>query len=161
MSVELARVDDRLVHGQVLVGWGRAVRAARILVIDDDVARDPWERELVLGLGGDIAIEIFTVAEAPGRLAAEAGRAGAAIVLFRSPSGALAVLDAGATLDALNVGGLHFAPGRDRVLDYVYLDDEDRRALRAIAERGVRVSAQDTPAARPVPLSELLDGAGA
>jgi PTS system mannose-specific IIB component/fructoselysine and glucoselysine-specific PTS system IIB component len=162
VSVELARVDDRLVHGQVLLGWGRAMRAVRILVVDDELAADPWEREMVLGLAGDIGIEILPIAEAPARLAAEAARAGAAIVLFRSPRTALSALAAGAPLEALNLGGLHFAPGKARVLDYVYLDAADREALAAIAARGVRVSAQDVPAARPVALAELLDaGRGA
>jgi mannose/fructose/N-acetylgalactosamine-specific phosphotransferase system component IIB len=64
----------------------------------------------------------------------------------------------GGTLDGLevNLGGLHSAPGRERVLPYLFLSDADRASLRHVAEEGVSVSARDLPATRPVPLTTLI-----
>ena len=156
MSLALARVDDRLVHGQVVLAWCTALRAVRLLVADDGVASTTWERELVKASAGDLQVEIFPAAETASVLAAEKSRPGAAILLFRSPADALAAVEAGAALEELNLGGLHHAPGRAPVLDYLYLSEADRQALRRLAERGVRLVARDLPSSRALPAAEWL-----
>jgi PTS system mannose-specific IIB component/fructoselysine and glucoselysine-specific PTS system IIB component len=57
---------------------------------------------------------------------------------------------------AVNVGGVHFSPGRVQRLRFVFLTPAEEQGLRDIADLGVEVSAQDVPSARPVPLGELL-----
>ena len=69
---------------------------------------------------------------------------------------ALALVTAGARITAFNVGGLHYAPGKDKVHEFVYLDAADRAVARALLARGVALSVQDVPASRPVAL-EMLD----
>jgi len=150
VTLVLARVDDRLVHGQVVVGWATALRARRLLVVDDAAAGRAWERELMAASAGELAVRVVAAAEAAAALAEEAARPEPAIALFRSPSAALAAVAAGAALSELNVGGLHYAPGKERVLDFVYLDAADRAALAELAARGVRVVAQDLPSTAPV-----------
>lgn len=158
MTLALARVDDRLVHGQVVLVWCPAVHATRLLVADDGAASQEWERQLLVASAGDIAVEVFAAAETASRLEAEKSRPGAAILLFRSPAAALAAVEAGAVLPELNLGGLHHASGREPVLDYLYLSDGDRRDLRALETRGVRLAAQDVPSSRPRPSREWLPG---
>jgi PTS system mannose-specific IIB component/fructoselysine and glucoselysine-specific PTS system IIB component len=58
----------------------------------------------------------------------------------------------------VNLGGIHSGPGRTRVLPYLFLDDEERAALRRIRETGATVSARDLPTSRAIPLAELIDG---
>jgi PTS system mannose-specific IIB component/fructoselysine and glucoselysine-specific PTS system IIB component len=60
------------------------------------------------------------------------------------------------TIRAINVGGLHHRPGRSPKLRYVFLTPEEETELREIIASGVRVTAQDVPAARPVPMEEIL-----
>lgn len=157
MSLVLARVDDRLVHGQVVLAWAGALKASRLLVADDAAAQATWERQLLQASAGDLEVEVFPLAETGARLAAESARAGAAILLFRSPSDALAAVEAGAAIGELNLGGLHHAPGREAVLDYLYLNDKDREALRRLEQRGVRLSARDLPSSRALPAAEWLE----
>jgi mannose/fructose/N-acetylgalactosamine-specific phosphotransferase system component IIB len=153
VSVALVRVDDRLLHGQVLIAWGCALAAARYLVIDDALATSPFERSLVESCGGEAPVEVLALAEGATRLVAEAHRPGATVVLVRGLPQALdlvrAVRAAGGTLDVVNLGGLHHAAGKERVHDYVYVDASDRGALAALRDLGVRVSVQDVPAATP------------
>ena len=158
MSLVLARIDDRLVHGQVVLVWGQSLSATSLLVADDAVAANPWERELMGTTAEDMEVEVVAIAELPARLEIEKNRRGATILLLRSPAAALAAVEAGAAIDEMNLGGLHFAPGKEKILDYIYLDEEDRLALTALQERGVRLVAQDVPASRPVDSREFLPG---
>lgn len=158
MSLVLARIDDRLVHGQVVLVWGQSLSASALLVADDAVAGNPWERELMGTTAEDMEVEVVAIAELPARLEIEKERAGATILLLRSPAAALAAVEAGAVIEELNLGGLHFAPGKEKILEYLYLDDKDRLALSTLQQRGVRLVAQDVPASRPIDAREFLAG---
>jgi PTS system mannose-specific IIB component/fructoselysine and glucoselysine-specific PTS system IIB component len=155
MSWILHRVDDRLIHGQVLVAWGMRLRPARIVVADDASAANDWERELLESAAPDIAVRVVPVAEAAAGYAAEAAAAGGAFLLVRDLATALRLLEAGAAVPGFNLGGIHYAPGRTKVNEYLYLDAADRAAARALMARGVELEAQDVPASRAQPLREL------
>jgi mannose/fructose/N-acetylgalactosamine-specific phosphotransferase system component IIB len=166
LSVALLRVDDRLVHGQVLVAWGQALRPAGFLVIDDALAADELERMLLVSSGGESVVEVLDTAAGAERLLAEQARAEPLVVLLRGLREAVvlarALHERGGSLPPVNLGGLHYAPGRDRVHDYVYLDAADRAALAGLAGLGVRVTVQDVPATRPFDApAEWSRGAGA
>jgi len=155
MSWTLHRVDDRLIHGQVVVAWGGRMRPQRIWVVDDASASDPWEREMLSTVAPGIEVQVVTVAEAATRYAAEAAAAGGAFLLVRDLATALALVEAGAAIPSFTLGGLHYVPGREKVNEYIYLDAGDRRAARALIARGVALEVQDVPATRPQPLLAL------
>jgi len=70
MPIVLCRVDDRLIHGQVVIGWGRPLAARRILLVDDEVAANPWEQELYrMAVPDGVAIVFAGAAEAMEQLA--------------------------------------------------------------------------------------------
>ena len=75
MSIVLCRIDDRLIHGQVVIGWGRAMAINLIILVDDQVAASEWEQELYrMAVAPEIEVRFVTVAEAAdadGRLAVE------------------------------------------------------------------------------------------
>ena len=153
MSLALVRIDDRLIHGQVLLGWGPALDPARYVVVDDGLAADPFERALLEASASGTPVEVLGVELAAARLAALSAEPAATVVLVRAlPEAARlagALGRAGALPQAFNLGGLHYAPGKTRVHDAVYLDRADRAALAALADLGVRVVVQDVPATRP------------
>ena len=155
MSWALHRVDDRLIHGQVLVAWGARLDPARIWVVDDGVAASPWERDLFREAAPGIDVHVASVAEAAGRHAEEAAAPRAAILLVRDLGTARRLVEAGARVSEWNLGGLHYAPGKEKVNDYVYLDDHDREAAKALLAAGARLIVQDVPASRPQPLGAL------
>lgn len=155
MSWILVRVDDRLIHGQVVIAWGGRMRPARIWVADDAIAASDWERELLTSAAPDAEVRVGSIADVAAAWGGEVVAEGAAFLLVRDLPGALALHRAGAGFDRLNLGGLHYAPGKTKVNEYVYLDDRDREAARALAARGVALEVQDVPAARPVPLGSL------
>jgi mannose/fructose/N-acetylgalactosamine-specific phosphotransferase system component IIB len=160
MSWLLHRVDDRLLHGQVVVAWAGQLRPSRIWVADDRSAADPWQRELLASAAPGIEVRVVPVATAATAWADEAAARDRAFLVVGSLKAALALVEAGAAVPLFNLGGLHHAPGKTRVNDYIFLDDEDRRCARALLERGVALEVQDVPATRPQPLLTLDPQAG-
>ncbi|HSM37149.1 MAG TPA: PTS sugar transporter subunit IIB [Longimicrobiales bacterium] len=160
MPIVLHRIDERLIHGQVVLGWGGELEPDRYVVVDDDVARAPWEQELyAVGLSGGAGAEFHTVSEARSlydRWAADDART---ILLTRLPEAMRRLGEDGALRGVeINLGGLHHDAGRDMVLPYVFLGQGERDDLRALARAGAVVTAQDVPAASPIALERLLDG---
>ena len=155
MSWVLHRIDDRLIHGQVLVAWGQRLDPERIWVVDDGVAASPWERDLFREAAPGIDVQVLTVAEATTAHAAEAEAPGGAFLLVRDLVTARRLAEAVSGARDWNVGGLHYAPGKDKLNDYVYLNDADRSAARVLLGLGATLSVQDVPASRAVSLTSL------
>ncbi|HEX6693437.1 MAG TPA: PTS sugar transporter subunit IIB [Longimicrobiales bacterium] len=158
MSIILLRVDERLIHGQVVVGWGSQLHPDRIVVVDDDLAASEWEQELyTLGLSGGLAAEFVSVRSARERFASWKSSGDRIIVLLRDVN-ALQQLGAGDFLagEQVNIGGIHHAAGRRPVLPYLYLNDDEAAQLAALHGAGVRISAQDVPSGRRVESTEFM-----
>jgi len=155
MSWALHRVDDRLIHGQVLVAWGARYRPERIWLLDDAIAASDWERHLYLDAAPGIDVRVTNLAEGAAAHAGEAAERGPAFLLVRDLASALRLVEAGAAVPAFNLGGLHYAPGKTRVNEYVYLDDADRRCAQDLLARGVALEVQDVPASRAQALTAL------
>ncbi|MEO8479134.1 MAG: PTS sugar transporter subunit IIB [Gemmatimonadota bacterium] len=158
MSVLLYRVDDRLVHGQVVIGWGRPLSAERVILIDDAVAESPWEQDLYRMAAPDgIDVVFATLANAEMSLPAWAAESIRTIVL----TGDLATMTAlqharPALVASINLGGIHHQPGRTEKLRYLYLGPEEYAALSALQAAGATVTAQDLPTSPAVELRDLL-----
>ncbi len=157
MSVALYRIDDRLIHGQVVVGWGQRLGIGFIVLVDDEVRANEWEQELYrMGVPPSVEVIFAGVAEAGARLA-EWERDSRKGIVLTGDVGAMAALCAVMPPpQRVNLGGIHARDGRTERLRYVFLNPEEVAALRALATQGVEVTAQDVPTARPVPIAELL-----
>jgi PTS system mannose-specific IIB component/fructoselysine and glucoselysine-specific PTS system IIB component len=158
MPVVLHRIDDRLIHGQVVVGWGQPLSLRFIVLVDDEVAASEWEQELYrMAVPPEMSVRFLSVGEAAAALPALEARPEPGIVLVADVGTMQRLVDARpGAITAVNVGGVHHAAGRTARLRYVFLTPAEEAGLRAMAARGVTVSAQDVPGARPVPLEELL-----
>ncbi|HVH66474.1 MAG TPA: PTS sugar transporter subunit IIB [Gemmatimonadales bacterium] len=156
MTIALYRIDDRLIHGQVVVGWGKPLNARFIILVDDTVSASPWEQDLYrMGVPPDMEVVFASTAEAARRLD-EWERDPRVGILVSGDIDGLAVLSGGNHgMRRVNVGGLHHRPGRSERLRYVYLSDAEAAKLRALAAQGVEVTAQDVPTAAPVPLMDF------
>ena len=155
MSWVLQRVDDRLIHGQVVVAWGGHLSPRRIWVVDDAAAASEWERELLGSAAPGVDVRVLTLAEGAEQYPREAEAEGGAFLLMRDLKTALALAEAGHALHTLNLGGIHYTPGRTKVNEYVYMDQADRDRARRLIARGVILEVQDVPATRPMPLAAL------
>lgn len=156
MKVALVRVDSRLVHGQIVEAWVPYTRASALVVLNDEAAASKRIRSI---MSMCVPEDLTVVVGRPSEAAAIGARADLAdrpaIVLVATPKDALVAYDAGLAFARLNLGNLHFAPGKRQVTTCVSLGDEDRAALRALEERGVAIEVQAVPRERPRPYHEL------
>ena len=158
MPIVLFRVDERLIHGQVVVGWGERLHMDRIIVVDDELSASAWEQELYcLGVPPAVDAIFVTAEDARRNLANWREDARRVVVLVRDLPTLARVAQGGQLKDEeINLGGIHFAPGRERVLPYLFLSAGEQSQLREIADSGAVIAARDLPGSRSVSLEELL-----
>ena len=160
MGIHLYRIDDRLIHGQVVVGWGQPLNARFLILVDDLVASSEWEKELYrMAVPPEMDIyfaDVSTAIKDHPRYAADP-RPG---ILIAGDTDSMHRLVKGVkAIGSVNLGGIHHRAGRAQKLRYVFLTPAEEEQLRALEASGVEVTAQDVPSARAVPLSEILEGA--
>lgn len=156
MPVVLYRVDDRLVHGQVVIGWGKPLNLGFIALVDDAVASSEWERDLYrMGVPPEIELHFAGVVDARRDVAEWRKDPRNGIVLTADVATMVAICQAAPPVERVNLGGVHHRPGRTLRLPYVYLTDEEFRMLETLAASGTVVTAQDLPTTSPVPLEQL------
>jgi PTS system mannose-specific IIB component/fructoselysine and glucoselysine-specific PTS system IIB component len=159
VALELYRIDDRLIHGQVVVGWGQPLDLQFIVLVDDEVASSDWEQELYrMGVPPDMDVYFDHVEDAVHNLERYQQDVRRGLLLTGDIDTMTRLVEATSAIPRVNVGGIHHRNGRAQRLRYVFLTGAEEAQLRDLAARGVEVSAQDVPAARPIPLQELLDG---
>ena len=156
--IDLIRIDDRLIHGQLVEGWVNYLKATCILVADDAVASNPRQRSIMeLSVPQGLQVFIGSVEEVCSRSRAAGKDDGHAIVVFSNPVDVLRALEAGMECRAVNIGGMHYVPGKRKLLDVLAVSDADLEALRAISGRGVKIVIQTVPTQRPIPLEKVLE----
>ena len=161
MAVELMRIDDRLIHGQVVVGWGQPLDIGFIVLVDDEVASSDWEQELYrMGVPPEMDVIFASVSEAGEQLSAYEKDPRRGIVLTGDIDSMRRLVEANGHVKRVNLGGIHHRGGRVQRLRYVFLTPGEEKELRALAARGIEITAQDVPSARPISLDDVLQGNG-
>ena len=161
MALDLVRIDDRLIHGQVVVGWGQPCDIGFIVLVDDAVATSEWEQELYrMGVPPEMDVFFDSVESAARRLPEYRADRRVGMLLTGDIETMERLISAAPSIRTVTVGGIHHKPGRVARLRYVFLTPDEEQHLRALASRGVVVTAQDVPAAAPLSLDELLAGDG-
>jgi PTS system mannose-specific IIB component/fructoselysine and glucoselysine-specific PTS system IIB component len=157
MPILLYRIDDRLIHGQVVIGWGRPLGIEFIVLVDSEVSVSEWEQELYrMAVPRAVDVVFVDVEQARARLPEWQADPRRGILLTGTVESMAAIRgNGGPTIPKVNLGGVHHRPGRRQRLPYVYLTDEEYRTLVGLLEDGVEITAQDLPTARAVALSEL------
>jgi PTS system mannose-specific IIB component/fructoselysine and glucoselysine-specific PTS system IIB component len=156
LPIVLYRVDERLIHGQVVIGWGNQLRPGRYVIVDDELAGSEWEQDLYrLGAAGTAVV--FASTEQARDALPEWRQDTTKTILLTRDIHTMRRLAEGGLLDGepVNLGGLRHGPGRVEVLTYLHLSDADREELEALADEGVRVSARDLPDSQKVTLETL------
>lgn len=160
MSIVLCRVDERLIHGQVVLGWGGHLQPQHYVVVDEEISKAEWEQELyrlALPAGAGASVEFISPDTAVARCPELERSTTRSVLLTRDLETMLQLVRAGAMTDqTVNLGGLHYAPDRKEVVPYLHLDESDVERIRWLDQAGVTVEARDLPSAPALPADVLI-----
>ena len=150
------RIDDRLIHGQVMTAWIKVYSDAKnILIVDDVVCKDPFMAQMCsLLVPAGITVEILSVADAAEKF--KAGLDKPTIMLVKFPKTIKGLIDAGVDLDFLNIGGMGITKDRKKFFQNISASDEEREIMKELVSRGVKIEIQIVPTAKAVDVSTLL-----
>ncbi|NOY54043.1 MAG: PTS sugar transporter subunit IIB [Deltaproteobacteria bacterium] len=157
MGIVLCRIDDRLIHGQVVEGWFHYVHPDLVVVADDAAAENAFQcslMEMVVPYG--VRTEVLPVREAVDRCLAGEFSSYRGILLFRHPRDVRKAISCGLPLKEVNLGGLH-SMGKTQFLGQgINASQDDLMELQAILDSGIRVEVRTVPAEQSVNLKSLL-----
>lgn len=160
MGIHLYRIDDRLIHGQVVVGWGQPLNIRLLILVDDLVASSDWEKELYrMAVPPDMEVRFADVATAIRDHPKYAADPRPGLILTGDIGSMYRLVKGVKAIGNVNLGGIHHRAGRSEKLRYIFLTPDEESQLKQLEAAGVEVTAQDVPSARAVPLPEVLEGA--
>lgn len=144
MKVMMSRVDERLVHGQVIASWAKIHGIKSILVIDDPLSKDSFmSTVLSMAAPSGVKVELVSVDAAAKRIQSEGMDNGSnTMLLFKAPAAAQALVERGIPLRELNIGNMGAGPGRKQVTRNVYASPEEIEIFRKLLSEGVDVYLQ-------------------
>ena len=157
MQVTLARVDSRLIHGQVIEAWVPYTGATIIIVANDQAYRDEFQRMVMESLASPsikikiIPIEWCGVEQSSRDMDMERG-----IFLLANLKDAWRAICSGLKIDSLNIGVIHYEEGKTKLLPSVFIGREDLGYFKKIDEKGVEIILRPLPSDRPIKLWEVL-----
>ena len=161
MSIVLARIDSRLVHGQVLEAWVPYVNADCIVVANDEVAGASFQCMVMqAAIPSSIKLIIGTLEDAASILRSADLLKKRVLLLFTSSEDALKARELGVSYAKLNLGNMHSSAGKNRYTCTIALDQHDIEKLQKVEDQGVTIVSQCVPADREQNWHKLMRSGG-
>lgn len=156
-KIVLTRIDDRLIHGQVMTSWLNFTGATKIMVIDDQTAADPFMKTVLKNaVPANVGLGLFTVEKAAVRLKKGFKPDDKVIILVKYPKTILSLIEAGIPFEHLNIGGMGAAEGREKFYKNISATPEEREILKKIIDSGCKVEIQIIAEDAKVDVEKLL-----
>ncbi|MGX7329153.1 mannose/fructose/sorbose PTS transporter subunit IIB [Enterococcus bulliens] len=158
MVIRLARIDDRLIHGQVATAWTKMTNINRIIVVSDEVAKDPFRTVLLKEAAPPgIRANVVTIEKMLQIRDYSLYSEQAILLLFTNPQDVVRVVQGGLSLSSVNIGGMRFQTGKHMLTNYVSIDEKDRQAFYYLYYRGIELELRKVPTDRKISLIDLLE----
>ena len=156
MDIQLIRIDDRLIHGQVVVGWVKALGIERLVVVNDTIARNSMQKTLMeMAVPSGLKVSFYTVEEAAQNCrSTETHEKG--LLLFSSPVDVLEFVKRGGAVSSINVGGMHFCEGKQQVSKTVCVNDAEIAAFGELKKKGIEMEVRAVPGDMKESLAKYL-----
>ena len=153
----LVRIDDRLIHGQVVAVWCRHQKFTRVVIVDDGVAADAFMQEVLsLAAPPGLTVDVRSIEEGSKELSLDAPDRGTTMVLLKSPQTAKQLYDGGVKYSALNVGGIGSRPGRKNIFKNIAASEEEIAILRQLLDQGVKITLLTVPGEKSKDFVDLV-----
>ncbi|MGH7461795.1 MAG: PTS system mannose/fructose/N-acetylgalactosamine-transporter subunit IIB [Longimicrobiales bacterium] len=157
MNIAHARIDDRLIHGQVVTAWLQAIgRCDEILICDDKARKDQFlQSVLKMTAPPGMGLRVLSVDETIADFQAKANDLRRVLLLTRGPAAMLRLIESGVPMTTLNLGGMGAGPGRTTLHQNISVSEEELNTLRQIQAKGVTIELKMVPTDRGVDFASL------
>ncbi len=151
----LVRIDDRLIHGQVIAVWCRHKSFKRIIILDDAVAKDTFMQQVLrMAAPQNMTVEAMEV-DTNIDLLNNLHNKDSIMLIMKTPLTAKRLLDAGLEYSELNIGGIGMGPGRKNVFKNISMSEEEKGLLKEISDKGVEITLLTVPGEKSKAFTDL------
>ncbi len=157
MEIVLARIDDRLIHGQVATVWSKETKCDRIIICNDDVANDVIRKTLLVQVAPPgVKVNVLEVEKAIRVYKNFKNENSRVLLLFTNPTDVVEMVEGGVDIKSVNIGGMSFREGKKMITNFISVNEEDIKAFLKLKERGVELEIRKVPGDRKKNLIELI-----
>ena len=159
MNINVFRIDDRLIHGQIITKWIKDANAKMIMVVDDKAAGDKTQQMILkFAVPAGIKLEILSKEAAVKRVAEDTTNTNV-LMLVRNPKEANALVEMGLKVDRIIIGNISNSKsevGRTKLLDYIYVEPADVEAIKSLNDKGILLEVKAVPEEKSKNPMELI-----
>ncbi|HAU4367223.1 TPA: PTS mannose transporter subunit IIAB [Citrobacter amalonaticus] len=161
MQIGLARIDDRLIHGQVATRWTKETNVTRIIVVSDEVAADTVRKTLLTQVAPPgVTAHVVDVAKMI-RVYNNPKYAGERVMLlFTNPTDVERIVEGGVKITSVNIGGMAFRQGKTQVNNAISVDEKDIEAFNKLNARGIELEARKVSTDQKLKMMDLIAKVG-
>lgn len=157
MNIRLARIDDRLIHGQVATVWAKITGVNRILVVSDQVAQDVLRKTLLTQAAPPgVKVNVITVEKMIQIYPDARFNEFQVMLLFTNPQDVAKIVKGGVQLSSVNIGGMSFTNGKRMITNAVAVNQADIEAFRYLNEQKIELEIRKVVADSQVYLMDIL-----
>ena len=153
----LVRIDDRLIHGQVVENWMKFLKINHVIVVNDFVASDRMQKTLFsMAVPDHAKISILTITQAKEAILNGQFEGDKAMLLLVSPQDVLNLINKGVRIKEVNVGGMHYSPDKKQILKAISVSKEDIQAFQELDKLGVHLEARMVPDDEKIDIMKVI-----
>lgn len=146
MPVVHVRVDNRLIHGQIMIAWSKKIRIDHIIVTNDRVAADPLQQTLLRAVAPPgLRVSVLSVKACADYCASPAAEKESIFIIAKTPEDVLGLVEAGLDIKEFNLGNQAYEPNTKKVSKTVYLTEPAVRATKKLHDMGLRITSRMIP----------------
>ncbi|MFZ3071130.1 MAG: PTS sugar transporter subunit IIB [Anaerolineaceae bacterium] len=156
-NIVLARIDDRLIHGQIVTSWCKATSANRILIVDEALSKDSFTQRLLKAAApSDIAVDILGFDQAVQYLMENDRGEDRIILLTKTPKVMEDLINQSISIKTIILGGMGAKTGRSRLNKNISASVEEVECIKRIISNGTEMFYQLVPAEHPVNVKKFI-----
>ncbi|WP_094752397.1 PTS sugar transporter subunit IIB [Psychromonas sp. CD1] len=159
-NIVWTRIDERLLHGQIRITWGKHTGANLILVCNDDAAEGPnapfMQAAMKASAGGEYAVRFFSIQKTI-EVISKASAKQKIFILCNNPTDVARLVEGGVPLTQCNIGNMHYHEGKSQITKTVSVNENDMNAFKRIIAKGVPCTVQNTPDQNAVDIISLVE----
>lgn len=150
MSIEFVRIDDKLIHAQIILGWTSIIKPTQIIVANDEAAQNELRKEILLAAASELSLDsasiiILTLKDTISYLKHYDTDDKKFILVLSNPSDVVYLINNNISIKKVSLGWMSFSLGKNKMFDTVYVNGKDIQAFQKLSSMGVEVKYQFSP----------------